>query len=138
MRTLLVALTLVFGLALAVSRPAAEEPADGIRAVIEDQLAAFRRDDLAAAFAHASPGIRAIFGSAETFGMMVETRYPMIWRPARHTMLRLQETAAGLVQTVLFEDRMGRLHEADYLMVQVDGIWRIAGVELRAMPGMGV
>jgi hypothetical protein len=28
--------------------------------------------------------------------------------------------------------------EADYLMVRVDGHWRLAGIELHGPPGMGV
>jgi hypothetical protein len=125
-------------LALAVLRPvAAEEPADSIEAVIGSQIAAFQRNDLAEAFGHAAPGIQAIFRTPEMFGRMVETGYPMVWRPARYQMLGLAETPEGLVQTVLFEDRSGRLHEAAYLMQEVDGVWRIAGVSLSVLPGIG-
>ena len=125
-------------LALAVVRPvAADEPADSIRAVIERQIAAFQRNDLSEAFGYAAPGIQAIFRTPENFGRMVETGYPMVWRPARYSMQDLSETPEGLVQTVLFEDRNGRLHEAAYLMREVDGAWRIAGVWLNALPGVG-
>lgn len=134
MRILLAALLLV----LAVARPvAADEPADAIQAVIERQLDAFARGDLDEAFGYAAPGIQGRFGTPETFGRMVETGYPMVWRPARHQMLDLVETAEGPVQIVLFEDRAGRLHEAAYLMREVDGAWRIAGVRLSALPGVG-
>ncbi len=136
---LVVSLALAFAIASVVVRPAAAgEPDESIRAVIEDQLAAFRRNDLAAAFGHASPALQAIFRSPENFGRMVATGYPMIWRSARHEVQGLRETPAGLVQIVLFEDGAGHLFEAAYLMVQVDGAWRIAGVELSAMPGVGV
>lgn len=135
MRTLLAVLLIV----LAAARPVlADEPGDAIRAVIEAQLSAFRRGDLPAAFEHAAPGIQAIFQTPEGFGRMVEAGYPMIWRPARHQMLDLAEAPEGLVQTVLFEDRAGRLHEAAYLMELIDGVWRIAGVKLSTLPGLGV
>jgi len=118
-------------------RAQAEEPADGIQAVIEQQIADFQRDDVTAAFMHAAPSIQAIFGSPETFGTMVRQRYPMIWRPARHEMLKLLNTPAGFVQVVLFEDVNGKLHEAGYLMQPFEGEWRINGVRLRALPGIG-
>lgn len=139
MRALLGTVLTVLALSVAAPGPAlADERMESIPAVIEDQLAAFGRNDLDAAFAHASPGIRAMFGEAATFGRMVETGYPMIWRPVQHQMLELVETPAGPVQTVLFEDNAGRLHEAGYLMELVDGTWRIAGVALRQLPGIGV
>ncbi len=47
------------------------EEARAVRAVIEAQLDAFRRDDAARAFSLATPGIRATFGDAETFMNMV-------------------------------------------------------------------
>jgi hypothetical protein len=68
---------------------------------------------------------------------MVETGYPMIWRPAGHQMLDLVQTARGPVQRVMFQDRQGRFYEAAYEMVLVDGVWRIDGVYLRPAAGVG-
>src|SRR6266568_716441 len=51
------------------------EDARAVRAVIEAQLDAFRRDDAARAFSLATPGIRATFGDAETFMDMVRRSY---------------------------------------------------------------
>lgn len=115
---------------------AAEEPADSIQGVISDQLSAFQANDVDRAFSHASPSIQQKFGTASQFGRMVEYSYPMVWRPQRFEMRDLIETGAGLVQVVLFEDRAGALHEAGYLMQEVDGVWRINGVKLRALPGV--
>ncbi len=115
----------------------AEEPADSIQAVIVSQLNAFQANDLTAAFAHASPMIQSKFGTPEVFRRMVETGYPVIWRPASYQMLALAETAAGPVQTVLFQDREGRFFEAAYQMQLIDGVWRINGVYLHALPGVG-
>ena len=115
----------------------AEEPADTIQQVIVSQLAALQANDLTAAFAHASPTIQSKFGTADVFGRMVETGYPVIWRPASYEMLALVDTAAGPVQKVLMQDRAGRLYEVAYEMRLIDGIWRINGVYLRALPDLG-
>jgi len=40
------------------------------------------------------------------------------------------------VQTVMFMDAAGRIYEADYIMVEVDGSWRIDGVLMRRLPGV--
>lgn len=115
----------------------AAEPDDSIQAVIADQIAAFQKNDVDRAFTHASPNIKRIFGTPKRFGQMVQQGYPMVWRPARYEWLKIVETASGPVQVVLFEDQSGRLHEAGYLMQQIDGIWRINGVKLRAVEGVG-
>ncbi len=134
---LILALLAAMFLAQAEGPASAEEPADSIQAVIVSQLDALQANDPAAAFAHASPTIQSKFGTPEVFRRMVETGYPVIWRPARYQMLALAGTAAGPVQTVLFQDRVGRLFEAAYEMQLIDGVWRINGVSLRALPGVG-
>ena len=130
-------LGLVLALFVAALPARADEPADSIQAVIVAQLDALQANDPAAAFAHASPAIQSKFGTAEVFQSMVEAGYPVIWRPARYQMLGLGETAAGPVQSVLFQDSKGRLFEAAYQMQLIDGVWRINGVSLRALPGVG-
>ena len=115
----------------------AAEPDDSIQAVIADQIAAFQKNDVERAFTHASPNIQRIFGTPKRFGQMVEQGYPMVWRPARYEWLKVVETDFGPVQVVLFEDQSGRLHEAGYLMQQIDGVWRINGVKLRPREGVG-
>ncbi|MEM1383628.1 MAG: DUF4864 domain-containing protein [Pseudomonadota bacterium] len=125
-------------LALLAGGPSvAAEPEDSIKAVIADQLAAFGREDVAAAFQHAAPGIQSKFGSAEAFGQMVQRGYPMVWAPARWQWRGMSDGGFGPVQTVMFEDQNGVLWEADYLMRDVDGTWRIGGVQLRRLPGVG-
>ena len=115
----------------------ADEPGDSIQSVIERQLSAFRANDLDGAFAFASPMIQQKFGDPQNFGQMVQSGFPMVWRPARYEMLELVETPSGLVQVVLFEDAAGQLHEAGYLMQLIDGEWRINGVHIRRRPGVG-
>lgn len=140
MMRLLPALLLAFGLLAGppLSPTAAAEPENAaIEAVIADQIAAFQRDDFAAAFAHAAPGIQAKFGSPEGFGKMVRQGYPMIHRPARVEWGALRpDSRGGLVKTVLFEDARGQLFEADYFMGVTGSAWRIQGVQLRKLPGV--
>lgn len=114
----------------------ADDPAAAIGAVIDDQIRAFQREDLEAAWQHAAPGIQAMFRTPETFGRMVRRGYPMIWRPSRWDLGALVAEGDGFVQTVLFQDARGALFEADYEMTLVDGVWRIAGVTLRRLPGV--
>src|SRR5438477_3918014 len=52
-----------------------------IRAVISEQLDAFRRDDGPRAFSLATAGIRAQFGTPEAFMQMVRSGYPVVYRP---------------------------------------------------------
>jgi hypothetical protein len=115
----------------------AEEPADSIQAVIESQIQAFQRSDVDSAFTHASPTIQQKFGDPKTFGRMVEMGYPMVWRPRSYRMTEIVQTDSGPVQLVVFEDATGRLHEAGYLMQEIDGVWRINGVHVRALPSVG-
>lgn len=115
----------------------ADEPGDSIQAVIADQIAAFQSNDVERAFTHASPNIQRMFQNPKRFGQMVQQGYPMVWRPARYQWLKIVETESGPVQVVLFEDQSGRLHEAGYLMQQIDGTWRINGVKLREVDGVG-
>ena len=135
---LVLALLAAMFLAPAEGTARAEEPADSIQAVIVSQLDAMQANDPAAAFAHASPTIQSKFGTPEVFRRMVETGYPVIWRPARYEMLALIETATGRIQIVLFENREGRLFEAVYDMRRIDGVWRINGVYLRALLAAGI
>ena len=51
-----------------------------MRAVIEAQLDAFRKDDAARAFSLATPGIREAFGSLENFMNMVRSAYAVVYR----------------------------------------------------------
>lgn len=129
-----VAAVAALGVALAFGAPdrgAAQE--EGVREVIASQLEAFLRDDFAAAFEFASPGIRAMFGTPENFGRMVRQGYPMVWRPGSYSFSTLEprQGRPGLRQSVVITDASGKVFVADYHMIEVDGAWRIDGVSLR-------
>jgi hypothetical protein len=114
--------------------PAAD--AKAVRAVIEAQLDAFRRDDAARAFSYAAPGIRATFGTAENFLEMVRTQYPAVYRP-RSVAFETAVFAEGQVmQPVRFTDAEGRAWLALYPMLRdADGTWRINGCYLQRFTG---
>jgi hypothetical protein len=118
---------------------AAEAVAGGdqqaIRAVIEGQIDAFRRDDAAAAFGFAAPGIQAMFGTAENFLHMVRTGYGAVYRPREVEFRALVTVAEVPVQQVLVIGPDGKAMIALYTMErQPDGVWRIGGCSLVATP----
>ena len=109
----------------------AADEARAIRAVIQSQLEAFRRDDGAAAFAHASPGIRDRFGSAETFMAMVRQGYAPVYRPREVEFLEAALRGGTPIQSVRFVGPDGASVVALYAMEQQpDGTWRISAVYL--------
>jgi len=119
-------------LALAPFSGRAEGPAgidgDAIRDRITAQFDAFETGDLAAAFAIASPGIQALFGSPQGFATMVQRGYPMVWRPAEVRYLGVRQEQGLIWQRVMIRDRSGVLHLFDYQMVPSASGWRINGV----------
>jgi hypothetical protein len=137
MRRFLLALLLLVAPAAAQVPATDVAPGDhaAIRGVIAGQMAAFRRDDGAAAFAFASPGIQRIFGNPDNFMAMVRGGFQPVYRPrdvAFRELLRLGDTLIQPVE-VIGPDGVAQL--ALYAMEQqADGSWRIAGCELVAMP----
>lgn len=122
----------VIALLLAISvLPAGLRAQDAaISDVIRDQISAFQADDFSAAFGYASPTIKRLFGTAERFGQMVQSGYPMVYRPAEVRMLDQRDAGAAKVQRVMIRDGAGRLHFLDYQMTMVDGVWQINGVQI--------
>lgn len=108
-----------------------------IRGVIESQITAFQADDFGAAFTHASPGIKGMFGSAERFGAMVRQGYPMVHRPDEVRYLGLRTESGRQVQRVMIRDAQGRVHFLDYEMIEAEGGWQINGVRLLPPQGAG-
>lgn len=116
-------------------------PADAaaIRAVIEDQLAAFRADDAARAFAHASPAIQRKFGTPAFFMEMVRTGYRPVYRPQAYEFRTLGYEGGRLLQRLYVVGPDGRPALAVYEMQrQPDGSWKINGCYLAEAPELGV
>jgi hypothetical protein len=99
-----------------------------IRQVVQSQMAAFQKDDGAAAFALATPELRERFGSAANFMSMVRDGYRPVYRPSQVSFGKLEKTDDSIVQHVLVVAPDGAVHEALYFMErQKDGTWLIDG-----------
>ncbi|MEK9660436.1 MAG: DUF4864 domain-containing protein [Alphaproteobacteria bacterium] len=133
-------IVLLFGLTALTGPGSAEQAvapqtAAEFRRVIERQFEAFRRGDGMAAFAQASPEIRALFRTPDRFMAMVEQRYMPVYRPRSY---RFEDSVVWQGRPtqpvhVIGPDGAGVL--ALYFMEhQPDGSWRIGGVELVALP----
>ncbi len=102
-----------------------------IQGVITQQIDAFRRDDAEAAFAFASPGIQAQFGTPDRFLDMVHRAYPAVHRPRTVEFTGLRLGDGGVVQDVELVGPDGALQLALYSMERdAAGAWRIAGCVL--------
>ena len=129
LRALLLCLAFV---APAVAQPALTgEDLVAIRAVINRQIDAFRRDDAREAFALVSPDVQETFGTPERFLDTVRVSYRAVYRPATVVFLDLAVMGHDAVQRVQLTDRTGTVWVAYYAMQrQRDGSWRTNGCHL--------
>lgn len=119
-------------LAVSAASAKAQEADAEIRAVISEQIEAFRADDFETAFGFASPAIKQMFGTASRFGEMVQNGYPMVWRPSDVRFTGLETRDGRTLQSVLVTDGEGVLYVLDYEMIPGDdGDWQIDGVTVR-------
>lgn len=130
-------------LAIAASLGAAPAADDAdrsaFRQAIDGQIAAFRRDDADAAWSLASPGIRQMFGSPETFMSMVRQGYAPVYRPRRYELGEVRDVEAGAEQSVRIDDADGVGWTAIYSFEkQPDGHWAISGCRLVKAPDQSV
>jgi hypothetical protein len=123
---------------LAIVWPARADPAAESRAAIERQLDAMAAGDFDGAYAIASPGVQAAFPSVEIFEHMVRNGYPMVVAPRARTFLGAEQRGGVLVQRLRLVDRAGQGWVARYFMQEIDGVWRIAGVEIEPAPDLAV
>ncbi len=129
MRAFLIVGVVLLGLGFG---PAGAQDAEAdIQAVISGQIEAFKADDFETAFSFASPTIKRMFGSPARFGAMVQTGYPMVWRPAQVRFSGVQTRGGRTIQSVVVTDQSGALYVLDYEMIAVDGGWQIDGVTVR-------
>ena len=123
--------------ALMLAAGAAQADPAAIQGVIDEQIAAFRAEDVDTAFDYAAPNIVAMFRTPGTFGSMVRQGYPMVWRPGSVEYLGAEEAGGSWTQDVLITDAEGRLHTLEYTMVETEAGWKIAGVRLLTEAGIG-
>src|SRR5437763_1231813 len=120
--------------AIALCAPAVAQPAvtagdlAEIRAVINRQIEAFRRDDAESAFALVSPAVQHTYGTPERFLDVMRTSYHPVYRPAAVAFLEPVMFGSDAVQPVQLTDRAGAVWLAYYAMPrQKDGSSRAAG-----------
>jgi hypothetical protein len=104
-----------------------------IRAVIQSQVDAFRRDDGEAAFGYATPEIQRLFGSPDIFMDMVRQGYQPVYRPRLFDFEEIVSLNGQPTQKVRVIGPDGRPVTAFYPMRRLpDGTWRIDGCYLQA------
>lgn len=133
-------LSLLIALTCLASEPAraADEAAKlAARATVERQIAAFRKDDAATAYAQAAPSIQGMFASPDTFIEMVRKGYGAVYRARSFNIDRVEESGEdGLSLGVTLQDETGIDWTALYTLErQSDGTWRINGCRLVKAPG---
>jgi len=123
-------LIIIAGIAPAKAEVAPQDR-DAIRAVIEGQLEAIRRDDDVKAFSFASPQIQTTFKDPATFMAMVRGGYLPVYRPREVEFRELVELRGQPTQVVLLVGPDNDVVTAYYFMQkQPDGVWRIDGCVL--------
>jgi Domain of unknown function (DUF4864) len=117
----------------------APEPDESSRRAIDlvilSQWHALRAADAAASFAYASPRLREMYGTADSFLAMVQAGYQPIFAAVRFDFVRFVEFRGYLTREVRLGGPAGAEQEALYMITQLpDGSWRIAGCILMAPP----
>jgi hypothetical protein len=132
-RALLFALGLLFVVAAPTAQASGVSSADvvEIRAVIQRQIEAFRRDDARGAFALVSPGVRETFRTPENFLDVVRLGYRAVYRPSAVAFRDVLVMGEEVVQPVQITDVAGSPWVAYYSMQrQQDGSWKTNGCHL--------
>jgi hypothetical protein len=126
----LFALLLAFLVALAPPAVAGDDVATA-QTVIRSQVEAFGRDDAAAAYSYASPGIHEVFPQADAFLGMVQHSYAPVYRHKSFEFGEARSADGKIAQAVHIVDSEGVPWEALYtLEQQSDGSIKISGCVL--------
>jgi hypothetical protein len=128
MRTLILLAALLIG--FSAPARAADDVADA-QATISAQEKAFGRDDAAAAYGYAAPGIQGMFPQADVFMDMVRGRYAPVYRHKSFEFGEGKASDGTIAQQVHIIDADGVPWEALYTLErQPDGSLKITGCVL--------
>lgn len=117
-------------IAPARAEPSADDRA-AFKALVQQQLDAFRRDDAAGAYSHAAPGIRQMFPSPDIFMTMVRQAYPPVYRSQSVAFGEVVDGPLGPMEKVYLTASDGSGWIALYsFQKQADGTWKISGCQL--------
>jgi Domain of unknown function (DUF4864) len=123
---------LVAVLAVSILPVAAEEDAVAGQAIIRSQEEAFTRDDAAAAFTLAAPGIKSEFQTPDIFMSMVRNGYAPVYRHRSFEFGEAKTYEGKIYQQVHIIDASGDAWEALYtLEPQPDGTFKISRCVLK-------
>ena len=118
-------------LSFALPALAADDVANA-QSVIRAQEEAFRRDDAAAAYSYAAPGMQQIFPQADVFMSMVQHAYTPVYRHKSFEFGEAQSAGGQVAQSVHIVDDKGEAWDALYTLEQQgDGSLKIIGCVLR-------
>ena len=122
---------LVAVLAVSILSVAAEEDAAAGQAIIRSQEEAFSRDDAAAAYTLAAPGIKSAFQTPDIFMSMVRNGYAPVYRHKSFEFGEARVEGGVVAQRVHIIDANGEAWEALYTLEQEpDGSLKITGCSL--------
>jgi hypothetical protein len=125
-------LALLFVFLIALGAPAvADDDVAAAQSIIRSQVEAFGRDDAAAAYAYAAPGIQTLFPEAGAFLGMFQRSYAPVYRHKSFEFGEARTADGKIAQRVHIVDAEGVPWEALYtLEQQSDGSIKISGCML--------
>jgi Domain of unknown function (DUF4864) len=136
------AFSIVVGLIAFSPRPAHADDAElltAARAVIEAQIAAFKRDDGFAAYSYTAPEVQTTYRSADGFLRSVRTSFPAMYRPRSYNFQAGEVNGDGLiVQRLDVVGPDGTFWLAEFFLRDLDGDVKIGGCRLTRSSGAGV
>ncbi len=135
-RTYAAMICVMVGLGMPTAARAAE-PLDSVQGVIQSQLAAFMKDDVAAAYSFTSPGIQQKFPNPTDFFDMVKKGYGPLYRPMHFSFGRSRILEGHIFQELIVTTSDGKDWTAFYHMIRLpDGSYRVNAIRLfHAAPG---
>jgi len=132
------AFALLFMFLIMSSPTSAGDDIAAAQTIIRAQEEAFNRDDAAAAYSYAAPGIRERFPLADVFLGMVRNSYAPVYRHKSFEFGEARASEGKIAQQVHIVDSEGLPWEALYtLELQDDGSLKISGCVL-IKTGQGV
>lgn len=113
------------------SHPLAGDKDEEIQGTILSQIEAFANNDQEQAWAYASEGVKRRFGSSGVFFDMVRHAYPAVHNATAIEFIERVPHSNFEIQIVKLQGPDGKRWDGYYRMVQMDGDWKIAGVQLQ-------
>ena len=127
----IIALLVAFLIGSSALAHARDDVAAG-QSVIRSQEEAFSRDDAAAAYTFAAPGIKSLFPSADIFMTMVRGAYAPVYRHRSFEFGEAKTADGKILQEVEIIDAEGAAWEALYTLErQPDGSLKISACALK-------